>query len=91
MKRYGNLFDLAFSRENLYEAYLDASHNKHKKRSCFNFERRLAHNLDRIHAALHDGSYRPHPYTPLPYTSRRNAVYTHQPLRIWSCSTRSIV
>ena len=62
MKRYGHLFEQAFTRENLYEAYLDASHNKHKKRSCFNFERRLAYNLDRLHAAIHDGAYRPQPY-----------------------------
>lgn len=62
MKRYGNLFEQAFTRENLYEAYLDASHNKHKKRSCFNFERRLAYNLDRLYNAIHDGSYRPQPY-----------------------------
>jgi len=62
MKRYGHLFEQAFTRENLYEAYLDASHNKHKKRSCFNFERRLAYNLDRLYNAIHDGTYRPQPY-----------------------------
>lgn len=62
MKRHGYLFEQAFSRENLYEAYLDASRNKHKKRACFNFERRLAHNLDRLCQALHDGTYKPQPY-----------------------------
>lgn len=62
MKRHGFLFEQAFSRENLYEAYLDASRCKHKKRACFNFERRLAHNLDRLHSALHDGSYKPQAY-----------------------------
>ena len=62
MKRHGYLFERAFTLENLYEAYLDASHNKHKKRACFNFERRLAHNLDRLHRALHDGSYKPQAY-----------------------------
>ena len=62
MKRHGFLFEQAFSRENLYEAYLDSSRHKHKKRACFNFERRLARNLDALHTALHDGSYRPQPY-----------------------------
>ena len=62
MKRYGYLFEQAFTPENLYAAYLDASQCKHKKRACFNFERRLAHNLDRLHRALHDGSYKPQAY-----------------------------
>ena len=62
MKRHGHLFEKAFSRENLYQAYLDACKGKHKKRSCFNFERRLAHNLDLLYNALHDGSYKPKPY-----------------------------
>ena len=62
MKRYGHLFEQAFSRKNLYEAYLDASRCKHKKRACFNFERRLARNLDLLHEALHSGTYRPQPY-----------------------------
>ena len=62
MKRHGHLFEQAFSRENLYLAYLDASRCKHKRCACFNFERRLAHNLDKLHDALHDGSYKPQPY-----------------------------
>jgi hypothetical protein len=33
MKRYGNLFDKAFSEENLYLAYLDARHGKRGRRS----------------------------------------------------------
>jgi hypothetical protein len=62
MKRHGHLFERAFSRENLYEAYLDASRCKHKKRACFNFERRLARNLDMLYEKLHAGTYRPQPY-----------------------------
>lgn len=62
MKRHGHLFEQAFSRENLYEAYLDASRCKHKKRACFNFERRLARNLDMLYEALHSGTYKPQPY-----------------------------
>ena len=62
MKRYGHLFERAFSRENLLAAYMDASRHKRGKRACFHFERRLAYHLDRLHAALHDGSYQPQPY-----------------------------
>lgn len=62
MKRTGHLFEKAFSRENLYQAYLDASRHKHNRRSCFNFERRLAHNLNLLYESLHAGSYRPKPY-----------------------------
>ena len=62
MKRIGHLFEKAFSRENLYLAYLDASRHKHGKRACFNFERRLAHNLDRLFTALNNGSYKPNAY-----------------------------
>lgn len=62
MKRHGYLFDKIFSMDNLYAAYLDAAKNKHNRRACYNFERRLAYNLDRLHQAIHDGSYRPQPY-----------------------------
>lgn len=62
MKRHGHLFEQAFSRENLYEAYLAASRCKHKKRACFNFERRLARNLDLLYDAIHSGKYQPQPY-----------------------------
>lgn len=62
MKRHGNLFERSFSEENLYLAYLAASGQKHHKRACFNFERRLAYNLDRMHKALWNGTYKPQPY-----------------------------
>lgn len=62
MKRYGYLFEKAFSRENMYAAYLDASRGKRNKRACFNFERRLARNLDLLYTAIHKGTYRPQPY-----------------------------
>ena len=62
MKRVGHLFEQAFSRENLYQAYLDASRHKHGKRACFQFTRRLAFRLDELHRTLHDGSYQPKPY-----------------------------
>lgn len=62
MKRYGNLYDQAFSYENLFLAYQTASRHKQGKRACHNFEKRLSFNLDKLHQALNDGSYQPSPY-----------------------------
>lgn len=62
MKRYGNLFDLAFTPENLYIAYLNARAGKRKKQACFTFETRLGENLANLHRELHDGTYKPLPY-----------------------------
>lgn len=45
MKRHGNLFELAFSAESLYQAFLDARRSKRNKRSPFEFERSLGTNL----------------------------------------------
>lgn len=62
MKRHGYLWDRTFTPEALHAAYLRTAKGKHAKRACFNFERRLAFNLDRLYRTLHDGSYRPQPY-----------------------------
>lgn len=62
MKRIGYLFEKAFTRENLYLAYLDASKGKHRKRGCFNFEKHLVENLDRLYSRIHGGSYKPRDY-----------------------------
>jgi hypothetical protein len=62
MKRSGYLYESAFSRERLYEAYLMAARNKRGKRACFGFERRLGANLEALYTELQDGSYRPRPY-----------------------------
>lgn len=62
MKRVGFLFDVAFSRESLYQAWLDASQGKMRKRACLEFSRRLASNLDALFDELHAGTYRPMPY-----------------------------
>ena len=64
MKRYGDLFDAAFTRANLHAAYLQARRGKRAKRACFQFEKHLGTNLDRLHREIHDGSYRPKPYFP---------------------------
>lgn len=84
MKRYGNLFEVAFTREALYEAYLAASRHKHGKRACFLFEKRLAYNLDRLYNALHNGTYRPQPY----YTFM---VYEPKPRQIYAPSFADLV
>ena len=62
MKRYGHLFDKAFSMENLHRAYLDARHGKRSRRACFEFEKHLGWNLHVLHEAIHSGTYVPDPY-----------------------------
>lgn len=62
MKRYGNLFDITFSKENLYAAYLDAHKGKRKKRATFEFESNLGVNINDLYSRVHDGSYQPDPY-----------------------------
>lgn len=62
MKRYGNLFDKAFSRENLHQAFIDARRGKRARRACFEFEKALGSNLEAIHNELHSGAYRPSKY-----------------------------
>ena len=76
MKRIGFLFDKAFSRESLYEAYLTARKGKRMKRACFNFERRLAVNLDRLYDELQAGTYKPQPYYSfLVYEPKERRIY----------------
>lgn len=62
MKRAGNLADIAFSRESLYQAFHDAKRGKRAARACFMFERRLAGQIEDLHRSLMDGSYRPKAY-----------------------------
>lgn len=84
MKRYGHLFEQAFSKENLLAAFMDAARNKRGKRACFQFERRLAYNLEQIHTALHDGSYKPQPYYSF-------MVYEPKQRRIFAPAFRDLV
>jgi hypothetical protein len=62
LKRYGNLFAKTFTRENLYQAYLDARRGKRKSRACFQFETNLGGELDALFWEIHAGAYRPRPY-----------------------------
>lgn len=62
MKRYNNLFDQGFSQENLYQAFLTARKGKRNKKSCFEFEKSLGYELDKLRIELYNGSYKPKPY-----------------------------
>lgn len=62
MKRVGNLFDIIFSKENIYSAYLDARRGKRKNRACFQFEMCLGSNLANLYEEIHNGNYKPKPY-----------------------------
>jgi RNA-directed DNA polymerase len=84
MKRSGNLFEQAFSKENLYQAYLDARRGKRGKRACFEFEANLGANLAGLYAEVHSGTYRPQPYF-------KFMVYEPKPRVIYAPSFRDIV
>ncbi len=62
MKRTGDLFNKAFSKENIYHAYLDARKGKRKKRSCFEFEKNLGASLADLYNRIHNETYRPDLY-----------------------------
>lgn len=62
MKRHGNLFNQIFTKENLFQAYLDARQGKRGKAATFNFETNLGGELAALHDEIHAGCYRPRPY-----------------------------
>ena len=62
MKRIGNLYQQAFSKEALLLAFHSATKHKRGKRACFEFERRLAGNIDELEIELRAGIYKPKPY-----------------------------
>lgn len=62
MKRVGNIFDSVFSRDNLYQAYLDARKGKSRKAACMWFDVRAGAALDWLYQQIHSGQYRPRPY-----------------------------
>ena len=62
MKRIGNLFNIVFSKDNLYNAYLDARKGKRKKRACFEFEKNLGAEINALYQEIHHGIYTPQPY-----------------------------
>lgn len=84
MKRIGFLYDKAFTPEALRLAFHAAAKHKRSKRACFEFERRLAINLDDLHRELHTGTYQPRPYYSF-------MVYEPKPRRIYAPSFRDLV
>jgi len=62
-KRIGFLFEKAFSRENLYNAFLDARKGKRVKRATLKFEVNLGAELDSLYNELHNGTYKPRAYS----------------------------
>lgn len=62
MKRVGNLYERAFASEALLEAFGVASQGKRGSRACYEFERRLAWNIDNLATELSAGTYWPAPY-----------------------------
>lgn len=62
-KKVGYLFEKAFTKENLYLAFLDARKGKRKKRATLNFEKNLGANIEELYIELHENNYRPRPYS----------------------------
>lgn len=62
-KRVGHLFEKAFTMENLYLAFLDARKGKRSKKSTMKFEANLGAELNDLYEQLHEGTYRPRPYS----------------------------
>jgi RNA-directed DNA polymerase len=76
MKRTGQIYDEIFTVENLYLAYLDARKTKRNRRGCFEFERHLGANLQRLHDELKDGIFKPQPYYRFViYEPKRREIY----------------
>lgn len=61
-KRVGNLFEKAFTMENLYAAFLDARKGKRAKRATLKFEVNLGAELQALFVELSSGVYKPRPY-----------------------------
>jgi len=70
------LFEIAFSRENLYLAYLEAREGKRDKKACFIFGIALGANLNALHEEIHDGVYQLLPYISFPvYEPKERTIY----------------
>lgn len=61
-KRYGHLFEIAFTRQNLYDSYLDARKKKRNKVETFLFETNLGASLELLYNEIHSGDYTPQDY-----------------------------
>lgn len=61
-KRVGNLYEDAFTMENLYDAFIDARKGKRKKKATLSFEKNLGAEIYALHEELKAGTYVPKPY-----------------------------
>jgi retron-type reverse transcriptase len=84
VKRYGNLFEQAFTMESLHQAYRDARKGKRKKRAYHRFSASLGANIFALHNELHSGSYHPQPYFEFD-------VYEPKQRRIYAPAFRDVV
>jgi retron-type reverse transcriptase len=76
MKRIGFLFEKAFTKESLHQAYIDARCGKRNNAACFRFETNLWQNIRRLYQQLHDGSYRPQAYKKFKvYEPKERTIY----------------
>lgn len=62
MKRIGNLYKKSFTMSALISAFHATAHSKHGKRSCFEFERHFAINLNNLYHELNSDAYKVQPY-----------------------------
>ena len=62
-KRIGYLFERAFNKENLYNAYLDARKGKRVKRATLKFEVNLGAEIEKLYSELNSGTYKPRAYS----------------------------
>lgn len=61
-KRYGHLYELAFTKENLYASYMEARKGKRSKVGTYLFEKNIGENLNNLYEELRDCSYTPREY-----------------------------
>lgn len=83
-RRYGNLYDQAFTMEALFAAYRTARRGKRKTLSVLRFEQSLGANLAEINAELMAGEYRPAPH-------RQFWIYEPKPRLIKAPTFRDVV
>lgn len=62
MKRYGNLFNQAFTYDALIEAFHNAAKHKLSKYACYSFGKNLGANINDLYIELHNNTYKPRPY-----------------------------
>ena len=62
-KRIGYLFEKAFTKENLYAAFIDARKGKRVKRATLKFEVNLGAEIEALYSELNSGTYKPRAYS----------------------------